>query len=145
MTKIEHIVFDIGKVLIHYDPHIPYSRLIPDADERQWFFDNVCTQDWNLEQDRGRREPGQDRSAFRIESDLWRAVGDHRAPTRWTLRDHDAPTAAESPMPLASCIHDPLGIRPAFDRREEMSQGATAFSASGHWPKVDEAAALLLL
>lgn len=35
MTKIEHIVFDIGKVLIHYDPHIPYSRLIPDADERQ--------------------------------------------------------------------------------------------------------------
>lgn len=55
MTKIEHIVFDIGKVLIHYDPHIPYSRLIPDADERQWFFDNVCTHDWNLEQDRGRR------------------------------------------------------------------------------------------
>ncbi len=55
MTKIEHIVFDIGKVLIHYDPHIPYSRLIPDADERQWFFENVCTHHWNLEQDRGRR------------------------------------------------------------------------------------------
>lgn len=55
MTKIDHIVFDIGKVLIHYDPHIPYSRLIPDADERQWFFENVCTHDWNLEQDRGRR------------------------------------------------------------------------------------------
>ncbi|TWC89839.1 MULTISPECIES: HAD family hydrolase [Rhizobium/Agrobacterium group] len=54
MTKIEHIVFDIGKVLIHYDPHIPYSRLIPDADERKWFFENVCTHDWNLEQDRGR-------------------------------------------------------------------------------------------
>ena len=55
MTKIEHIVFDIGKVLIHYDPHIPYSRLIPDADERQWFFETVCTHDWTLEQDRGRR------------------------------------------------------------------------------------------
>jgi 2-haloacid dehalogenase len=54
MTKIDHIVFDIGKVLIHYDPHIPYSRLIPDADERKWFFENVCTHDWNLEQDRGR-------------------------------------------------------------------------------------------
>ena len=54
MTEIRHIVFDIGKVLIHYDPDIPFSRLIPDADERSWFFDNVCTHDWNIEQDRGR-------------------------------------------------------------------------------------------
>lgn len=54
MTKINHIVFDIGKVLIHYDPNIPYSRLIPDAKEREWFFENVCTHDWNIEQDRGR-------------------------------------------------------------------------------------------
>jgi len=51
---VSHIVFDIGKVLIHYDPNIPYSRLIPDAARRKWFFDNVCTHEWNLEQDRGR-------------------------------------------------------------------------------------------
>lgn len=51
---IDHIVFDIGKVLIHYDPDIPFSRIIPDAAERKWFFDNVCTHDWNIEQDRGR-------------------------------------------------------------------------------------------
>ncbi|TPL42261.1 HAD family phosphatase [Mesorhizobium sp. B2-4-6] len=54
MTEIRHIVFDIGKVLIHYDPNIPFSRLIPDADKRKWFFDNVCTSEWNIEQDRGR-------------------------------------------------------------------------------------------
>ncbi|MER8865488.1 HAD family phosphatase [Mesorhizobium sp. M0751] len=54
MTEIRHIVFDIGKVLIHYDPNLPFSRLIPDPDERKWFFDNVCTHDWNIEQDRGR-------------------------------------------------------------------------------------------
>jgi 2-haloacid dehalogenase len=53
-ADIRHIVFDIGKVLIHYDPNLPYSRIIPDAEERQWFFANVCTHDWNLEQDRGR-------------------------------------------------------------------------------------------
>jgi 2-haloacid dehalogenase len=53
-TDIRHIVFDIGMVLIHYDPNLPFSRLIPDAAERQWFFDNVCTHDWNIEQDRGR-------------------------------------------------------------------------------------------
>lgn len=52
--EIHHIVFDIGRVLIHYDPHIPFSRLIPDDAERNWFFANVCTHDWNLEQDRGR-------------------------------------------------------------------------------------------
>lgn len=53
-APIRHIVFDIGRVLIHYDPDIPFSRIIPDARERQWFFENVCTHDWNLEQDRGR-------------------------------------------------------------------------------------------
>jgi 2-haloacid dehalogenase len=53
-TQIKHIVFDIGKVLIHYDPNIPFSRVIPDETERSWFFANVCTHDWNIEQDRGR-------------------------------------------------------------------------------------------
>ncbi|MGN6768037.1 MAG: HAD family phosphatase, partial [Rhizobiaceae bacterium] len=26
MSEIRHIVFDIGKVLIHYDPELPYHR-----------------------------------------------------------------------------------------------------------------------
>ena len=54
MSEVRHIVFDIGKVLIHYDPDLAFSRLIPDHAERRWFFDNVCTPDWNIEQDRGR-------------------------------------------------------------------------------------------
>jgi 2-haloacid dehalogenase len=54
LSEIRHIVFDIGKVLLHYDPDLPFSRLIPDQDERRWFFENVCTHDWNVEQDRGR-------------------------------------------------------------------------------------------
>ncbi|MCP4316390.1 MAG: HAD family phosphatase [Hyphomicrobiales bacterium] len=51
---MNHIVFDIGRVLLHYDPEIPFSRIIPDENERQWFFENVCTHEWNIEQDRGR-------------------------------------------------------------------------------------------
>lgn len=51
---MRHIVFDIGRVLIHWDREIPYRRLIPDPAERRWFLDHVCTQEWNLEQDRGR-------------------------------------------------------------------------------------------
>ncbi|MEM1377321.1 MAG: HAD family phosphatase, partial [Pseudomonadota bacterium] len=51
---IRHIVFDIGQVLIHYDPERPFKRLIPDAAKRAWFMENVCTSAWNIEQDRGR-------------------------------------------------------------------------------------------
>ncbi|NKB51004.1 MAG: HAD-IA family hydrolase [Rhizobiaceae bacterium] len=54
MTKIDHIVFDIGRVLIHWDPELVYLDLIPDADERQYFLSHICSPDWNLEQDRGR-------------------------------------------------------------------------------------------
>ncbi|MCC2688100.1 MAG: 2-haloalkanoic acid dehalogenase [Rhizobiaceae bacterium] len=54
MTAIRHIVFDIGGVLVHYDAELPFLRLIPDAAERQWFLQNVCTSPWNIEQDRGR-------------------------------------------------------------------------------------------
>src|SRR5690606_15416401 len=54
MSEVRHIVFDIGKVLIHYDPEIPFARLIPDEQERHRFFAHVCTHEWNLEQDRGR-------------------------------------------------------------------------------------------
>lgn len=54
MTEIRHIVFDIGKVLIHYDPNLPFLRIIPDEAERADFFARICTHDWNIEQDRGR-------------------------------------------------------------------------------------------
>ncbi len=53
-ATIAHIVFDIGSVLLHYEPEIPYRRILPDETERRWFFDNVCTHEWNIEQDRGR-------------------------------------------------------------------------------------------
>lgn len=51
---IEHVVFDIGKVLIHWDPEIPFRRHIPDDGERARFLAEVCSPEWNLEQDRGR-------------------------------------------------------------------------------------------
>ncbi len=54
MSSIKHVVFDIGKVLIHYDPERPFLHLIPDAEERRHFLTNICTHDWNIEQDRGR-------------------------------------------------------------------------------------------
>ncbi len=57
MIEINHIVFDIGKVLIAYDTEIPYLRLIPDEAERRHFLTKICTPAWNIEQDRGRPWP----------------------------------------------------------------------------------------
>ena len=51
---VHHIVFDIGKVLIHYDPELGYLELIPSRGDRLRFLREVCTHDWNIEQDRGR-------------------------------------------------------------------------------------------
>jgi len=57
MSEIRHIVFDVGEVLLHYDPEIPFKRLIPDDDRRRRFLAEVCTSEWNIEQDRGRGWP----------------------------------------------------------------------------------------
>lgn len=51
---IRHIVFDIGRVLLQWDPERPYRELIPDPERRRWFLTNVCSPEWNTEQDRGR-------------------------------------------------------------------------------------------
>ena len=54
MIEIRHIVFDVGKVLVHYDPHLGYADLIADEAERTAFLTDVCSSAWNVEQDRGR-------------------------------------------------------------------------------------------
>jgi 2-haloacid dehalogenase len=51
---INTIVFDLGGVLIDWNPDYVFRDLIPDADRRRYFFDNICTHDWNIEQDAGR-------------------------------------------------------------------------------------------
>src|SRR2546423_939273 len=49
------VVFDIGNVLIAWDPRNLYRGLFDGRDsEMEWFLSNVCNNEWNLEQDRGR-------------------------------------------------------------------------------------------
>lgn len=54
LSSLEHIVFDVGRVLLHWDPELAYLDLIPDKKQRTWFLENICTPEWNIEQDRGR-------------------------------------------------------------------------------------------
>ena len=51
------VVFDIGNVLLRWNPRHLYRQLFDDADKMEWFLREVCTADWNLEQDRGRSWP----------------------------------------------------------------------------------------
>ena len=48
------IIFDLGGVLIDWNPEYVFQEVIPDSERRQHFFENICTHDWNLEQDAGR-------------------------------------------------------------------------------------------
>jgi 2-haloacid dehalogenase len=47
-------VFDVGGVLIDWDPRHLYRRLIADEAARERFLAEVCPPAWNLEMDRGR-------------------------------------------------------------------------------------------
>lgn len=48
------VVFDIGNVLLHWDPRHLYRKLFATEAEVDWFLGNICTMDWNLMQDAGR-------------------------------------------------------------------------------------------
>jgi len=48
------VVFDIGNVLIEWNPRNLYGKIFADPEQMEWFLANICTNSWNLEQDRGR-------------------------------------------------------------------------------------------
>ncbi|MBD2755139.1 HAD family hydrolase [Spirosoma validum] len=54
MTEIKTIIFDLGAVLIDWNPHYLYETIFEQEAERHHFFQTVCTSDWNEEQDGGR-------------------------------------------------------------------------------------------
>jgi 2-haloacid dehalogenase len=49
------IVYDLGGVLIDWNPRHLYRKLIEDEAIMEWFLAEVCHTAWNEEQDRGRR------------------------------------------------------------------------------------------
>lgn len=48
------VVFDLGGVLIDWNPRHLYRKLLPDAASVEAFLAEVCTSDWNHQQDAGR-------------------------------------------------------------------------------------------
>jgi len=54
IMKIKNIVFDFGGVLLDWNPRYLYRTFFWDEKEMEYFLSNVCTEDWNAEQDKGR-------------------------------------------------------------------------------------------
>ena len=52
--KIDTIIFDLGAVLIDWNPRYLYRKIFKTEEEITWFLENICTSEWNDEQDAGR-------------------------------------------------------------------------------------------
>lgn len=51
---IKAIIFDLGGVLINWDPRLLYRKIFSTEEQITHFLENICTPDWNEEQDAGR-------------------------------------------------------------------------------------------
>jgi len=74
----EVLVFDVGQVLVRWDPERPYLDLIPDAAAREGFWRRTGLDSMNLEGDRGRLDRAVEAWAARHPDDAdliraWRA------------------------------------------------------------------------
>ena len=53
-NSIDTIIFDLGGVLIDWNPRYLYRKIFKTEEEVTWFLENICTSDWNEKQDAGR-------------------------------------------------------------------------------------------
>ncbi len=55
MAGINTIIFDLGNVLIDWNPlHVFDENYFESQKKRDYFFSHICTMDWNEQQDEGR-------------------------------------------------------------------------------------------
>lgn len=52
--QIRAVVFDVGNVLFFWSLRVLFEKLIDDPSERDWFLDNVVTEEWHFQHDAGR-------------------------------------------------------------------------------------------
>lgn len=52
-VPVQIVLFDLGRVLLDWDPDLLYQKLIPDRSERAHFLQTICTMDWHTRHDAG--------------------------------------------------------------------------------------------
>ncbi len=54
MDKKRTIIFDLGGVLIDWNPRYVYRKIFDNEAETEWFLEHICTSEWNLSIDAGK-------------------------------------------------------------------------------------------
>ena len=52
--SIDAIIFDFGGVLVDWNPRHLFRKVFTDQQEMEQFLEEICTDDWNVQQDAGR-------------------------------------------------------------------------------------------
>ena len=52
--EIKNVVFDLGGVLVDWNPRYLYRKIFSSEEQVEEFLSNVCTMEWNAQQDAGR-------------------------------------------------------------------------------------------
>ena len=92
-SSLTTVVFDVGMVLLEWDPRHLYRKIFADPAEMEWFLAHVCTGEWNVAQDRGRPWPdaeaeatvggdhriGEGEAAADVDAQAWRSGLSHAA------------------------------------------------------------------
>jgi 2-haloacid dehalogenase len=52
--EFKAVIFDLGGVLIDWNPAYVFDQMFDDKEKKKHFFENICTSDWNEQQDAGR-------------------------------------------------------------------------------------------
>jgi 2-haloacid dehalogenase len=53
MTETRAIIFDLGGVLIDWNPRYIYRTVFDSEEKTEWFLHHICSMDWNEQQDAG--------------------------------------------------------------------------------------------
>mgnify|MGYP000135324385 CR=1 FL=1 len=49
--KIKTVIFDLGGVLVDWNPEYVYRKIFKDNPEKvNWFLNTICTSEWNVAQ-----------------------------------------------------------------------------------------------
>jgi 2-haloacid dehalogenase len=75
------VVFDVGNVLVDWDPRHLYRKVFPDPARMEWFLSEVCHPQWNLAQDAGRPWPEAEAEAIARHPEMATEIRAFRA--RW--------------------------------------------------------------
>ncbi len=51
---MKDIIFDFGGVIMDWNPRYAFKKIFNDDVKMEWFFSNICTNEWNLQIDKGK-------------------------------------------------------------------------------------------